>query len=94
MNLSAEAKAKELYGYFNKYRFMINPVDAKIMAIKIANEFINNHAITDVNYSHSIHDEGTKDYWREVKRVLIHEIKPVVSFGEEPPVSKDPLYGC
>jgi len=72
---TAKEKAKELLWYFRNFRFHIGSVDAKIMALRIADEMLKNPAIKDDAYR--VGDSGdntTKSFWRTVKHIIKHEL--------------------
>ena len=87
-----EDKAIELISYFRQYRFYMGIVDARIMALRIADEVLKNPAIKDdgfiVNESSSIE---YKSFWREVKRIIKQQ--PLNDDKPNKP-SRDQFYGC
>jgi hypothetical protein len=89
---TAEEKAVELVSYFRKYRFFMGIVDAKIMALRIADEMLKNPAIKDDGF---VGKENSsieyKSFWREVKRIIKQQ---PLSNDEPTKQPRDPFYGC
>lgn len=87
-----EEKAIELVSYFRKYRFYMGIIDAKIMALRIADEMLKNPAIKDDGF---IGKESSsieyKSFWREVKRIIKQQ---PLSNDEPTKKPRDPFYGC
>jgi hypothetical protein len=78
---NSKKKADELVYYFSHYRFHIGNVDSRIMALRVANEMLNNEAIKDD--SEDINDETKKCFWREVKRVIKEDLAPQIKLKED-----------
>jgi len=87
-----EDKAVELVSYFRKYRFYMGIIDAKIMALRIADEMLKNPAIKDDGF---IGKESSsieyKSFWREVKRIIKQQ---PTNDNEPTKPSREPHYGC
>jgi hypothetical protein len=67
-------------------------VDAKIMALRIADEMLKNPAIKDDGF---VGKENSsieyKSFWREVKRIIKQQ---PLSNDEPTKQPRDPFYGC
>jgi hypothetical protein len=89
---SAQEKADELVGYFRNYRFYMGIVDARIMALRVADEILKNPAIKDDGF---IGGEKSsieyKSFWREVKRIIKQQ---PTNDNEPTKPSREPHYGC
>lgn len=87
-----EDKAIELISYFRQYRFYMGIVDARIMALRIADEVLKNPAIKDDGF---IGKESSsieyKSFWREVKRIIKQQ---PTNDNEPTKPSREPHYGC
>lgn len=87
-----EGKAEELVGYFRNYRFYMGIVDARIMALRVADEILKNPAIKDDGF---IGGEKSsieyKSFWREVKRIIKQQ---PTNDNEPTKPSREPHYGC
>lgn len=89
---SPQDKADELVGYFRNYRFYMGIVDAKIMALRIADEMLKNPAIKDDGFNWKDNSNiEYKSFWREVKRIIKQQ---PLSNDEPTKPSRDPFYGC
>ena len=87
-----EDKAIELISYFRQYRFYMGIVDARIMALRIADEVLKNPAIKDDGFNWKDNSNiEYKSFWREVKRIIKQQ--PLNDDKPNKP-SRDQFYGC
>ena len=89
-----QEKADELIFYFKNYRFYMDNMDTKIMALRIVDEMIKNPAIKDDWYKGSSGSNiEYKSFWREVKYIIQGQpIKQDNNDATKQP--RDPFYGC